>query len=77
MWNLTRALRLRFSAVRLNYLHFDNGQNNNLVVCHGLMGSHKNFRNICRNPLIASHANCYLVDARNHGDSPHTDSHTV
>lgn len=74
---LRGSLRRTFSAIKPNYLHFDNKQPNNLVVCHGLMGSHKNFRNICRNPLVTCHANCYLLDARNHGDSPHTPTHSV
>lgn len=67
-----RCTRRGFAAIKPYFLRFDNNKPNNLVVCHGLMGSHKNFRNICRNPLVTNHVNCYLLDARNHGDSPHT-----
>jgi pimeloyl-ACP methyl ester carboxylesterase len=66
MWN-SWACKFRISAVKLHYLQFDNKKPNNLIVCHGLMGSHRNFRNLCKHPKIASHANCYLVDMRNHG----------
>lgn len=75
MW--ARTGRVCFAAIKPNFLHMDNLKPNNLVVCHGLMGSHRNFRNICRNPLVTSHANCYLLDARNHGESPHTTTHFV
>ncbi len=45
-----------------------------LLVAHGLFGSGRNWGVICkrlsdRGPVVA-------VDMRNHGDSPHTDSHT-
>jgi pimeloyl-ACP methyl ester carboxylesterase len=53
------------------------GRKRNLLVHHGLMGSGKNFRTICRSPAIANRCNSHLIDARNHGASPHTPSHTI
>ncbi|KAL4453131.1 hypothetical protein ABPG74_015362 [Tetrahymena malaccensis] len=47
---------------------------NNLVVLHGLFGSHTNFRSVTMNPLISNQVNTYLLDLRNHGLSEHTDS---
>ncbi|CAK87697.1 unnamed protein product (macronuclear) [Paramecium tetraurelia] len=45
----------------------------NLVVLHGLLGSKTNFKNIVNNVHISKHlASAYLLDVRNHGDSPQT-----
>jgi abhydrolase domain-containing protein 11 len=41
------------------------------------MGSSRNFRTIVKQPTVASRFNTYLIDARNHGDSPHTKTHTI
>jgi pimeloyl-ACP methyl ester carboxylesterase len=41
----------------------------NLIVLHGLLGSSKNFRSLMKRPQVLDHANVYLVDLRNHGDS--------
>lgn len=69
---ISRKIQRSFSSVKLNYIQYDNNKKHNLIIHHGLMGSHKNFRNIAKNPSISSYANCFLLDARNHGDSPHT-----
>ncbi|CAD8187057.1 unnamed protein product [Paramecium octaurelia] len=45
----------------------------NLVVLHGLMGSKTNFKNLVNSTQISKHLkSAYLLDARNHGDSPQT-----
>ncbi|CAD8191988.1 unnamed protein product [Paramecium octaurelia] len=45
----------------------------NLVVLHGLLGSKTNFKNIVNNVHISKHlSSAYLLDVRNHGDSPQT-----
>jgi len=43
-----------------------------MLVLHGLLGSHQNFRNIVKNEAIANFVNPFLLDARNHGDSEHS-----
>ena len=47
-----------------------------MVVLHGLLGSHKNFRSLMKNKELNSLVNVHLIDNRNHGDSPHTPDHT-
>lgn len=47
-----------------------------LIILHGLFGSHKNWLTVA-NALQPFAGNIYLPDARNHGDSPHYDSHTL
>ncbi|PZC81878.1 hypothetical protein B5X24_HaOG211891 [Helicoverpa armigera] len=46
-----------------------------IIVLHGFLGSMRNWQSMCNR--ITSHTNrsVIAVDARNHGDSPHADSH--
>ena len=46
-----------------------------LVILHGLFGSSRNWVGVGRR--LRSHAHVYAVDQRNHGDSPHTATHTL
>lgn len=43
-----------------------------LVVLHGLFGSHSNWRGLGRK--LSGQCEVHLLDLRNHGDSPHSDS---
>lgn len=52
-----------------------NSKNKNIVVLHGLFGSSKNWLSIGKN--LSENYNVYLLDLRNHGESPHTESHTI
>lgn len=45
-----------------------------LIIVHGLYGSSDNWMTQAR--TLAENFEVYLVDQRNHGQSPHTDSHT-
>ncbi|XP_028036592.1 protein ABHD11-like [Bombyx mandarina] len=47
-----------------------------ILVIHGLMGSKKNFESIAKNIAATTKNTAITVDLRNHGDSPHTSSHT-
>ncbi|GMQ28792.1 alpha/beta fold hydrolase [Algoriphagus confluentis] len=47
------------------------GSGKPLVILHGLFGSLDNWFSIARE--LEKHYTLYLVDQRNHGDSPHTD----
>lgn len=49
-----------------------------LIVMHGLLGSKANWHNVCKN--LNKNTNpprkIVAVDARNHGDSPHSENHS-
>lgn len=45
-----------------------------LLICHGLLGNRLNFRSLSKRPEMSGVADVYLVDLRNHGQSPHVDS---
>uniref|UniRef100_A0A2A4JMA9 sn-1-specific diacylglycerol lipase ABHD11 n=1 Tax=Heliothis virescens TaxID=7102 RepID=A0A2A4JMA9_HELVI len=47
-----------------------------ILVLHGFLGCMRNWQSMCKR--ITGHTNrtVIAVDARNHGDSPHTDSHS-
>ena len=44
-----------------------------LVILHGLFGSHKNWATVAQSLTDLAHV--YALDLRNHGQSPHDDSH--
>ncbi|XP_034490413.1 protein ABHD11 [Drosophila innubila] len=46
-----------------------------LITAHGLFGSKQNWRSVSRAIAKETHRRIYTVDLRNHGDSPHTDTH--
>lgn len=46
-----------------------------VIILHGLFGSSRNWTSIAR--AIAKYTDVYSLDQRNHGDSPHADSHTL
>ena len=60
------------SALPLNVQRL--GEGPPLLITHGLFGSGTNWRTLARS--LASRWDVLLVDARNHGRSPHTDSMT-
>ena len=41
------------------------------------MGNAKNFRSISKSPQISDLCNSELPDCRNHGNSPHTETHSM
>merc|ERR1719300_398541 len=41
-----------------------------IVMLHGFYGDRSNFQEIAKSPLISSDRTCYVLDLRNHGDSP-------
>lgn len=59
--------------IQLNYKKY--GQGDPLIVLHGLFGSLDNWVTLGRK--WAENFTVYLVDLRNHGKSPHTDTHTI
>lgn len=59
--------------IKLNYKKL--GQGDPLIVLHGLFGSLDNWVTLGRQ--WAEDFTVYLVDMRNHGKSPHTESHSI
>lgn len=51
------------------------GQGPALVILHGFLGSSDNWVSLARN-YFAPYFTVYLVDARNHGESPHDSEHS-
>ncbi len=55
-------------------LHYQEmGEGKPLIILHGLFGSSDNWMTIGRK--LSENFKVYLVDQRNHGDSPHSDTH--
>lgn len=68
-----RAIALFFLCyLRDMKLHFrKSGQGKPLIILHGLFGSSDNWFSLAK--VFAEHFTVYLVDQRNHGQSPHAD----
>lgn len=58
--------------MKLNFKEY--GEGRPLVILHGLFGSLDNWYSLSK--AFADNHHVYLVDQRNHGQSPHCDSHT-
>jgi len=54
--------------------HRQLGEGSPLIILHGLYGSSDNWLNIAK--ILADRHTVYLLDQRNHGRSPHSDTHT-
>jgi esterase len=60
--------------LRLNYREFG-GAGPPIVILHGLFASSKNWISVGK--ALSAQGRTYALDLRNHGDSPHSDSHTL
>jgi pimeloyl-ACP methyl ester carboxylesterase len=58
--------------MKLNYKKYGEGENT-LIILHGLFGSLDNWQSLGKK--FGEHFTTYIVDQRNHGKSPHLDSH--
>lgn len=58
--------------MKLNFKEY--GEGKPLVILHGLFGSLDNWFSLAK--AFADKHHVYLVDQRNHGQSPHSDTHT-
>jgi pimeloyl-ACP methyl ester carboxylesterase len=58
--------------MNLNFKEY--GEGKPLVILHGLFGSLDNWFSLTK--AFADNRHVYLIDQRNHGQSPHTESHT-
>lgn len=59
-------------AVELAFEQFGEKQNPPLIILHGFFASARNWRQIAEK--LATHFCVYVLDARNHGASPHCDT---
>ncbi|MEZ4960220.1 MAG: alpha/beta fold hydrolase [Saprospiraceae bacterium] len=57
--------------MELNYKTF--GQGDPVIILHGLFGTLDNWQTIARK--LAEHYSVYILDQRNHGRSPHSETH--
>ncbi|RUT73206.1 alpha/beta fold hydrolase [Ancylomarina longa] len=58
--------------MKLNYRKL--GEGHPLIIVHGLYGSSDNWLSVAKE--LAPHFEIFLIDQRNHGNSPHSNSHT-
>ena len=61
--------------MKLHFTKIPGPEKYNFLILHGLFGSGKNWTTVGN--ALKSYGNVWLIDARNHGDSPHTDTHTL
>ena len=61
--------------MRLAYSHFGEGNESNVVILHGLLGSKRNWFGIGKS-LADLGFHVWLIDLRNHGESEWSDKHT-
>lgn len=66
-----RAVKNIKYGISLSYIKNNFNRKRDMIIHHGLMGSSKNFKTISKNQQISDIVNSYLIDCRNHGDSPH------
>lgn len=59
--------------MKLNFKKFGEGEKN-LIIIHGLLGTLDNWQYHAK--LLSQQCTVYCIDVRNHGKSPHADSHT-
>lgn len=62
---------LPLASVRVNGSHSSRPP---VLFLHGLFGSKNNWRSVARQVSATTGRNCFCVDLRNHGDSPHSDA---
>jgi pimeloyl-ACP methyl ester carboxylesterase len=60
--------------MKLNYREFG-GEGTPIVILHGLFASSKNW--VSAGKALSSQGRPFALDLRNHGDSPHSESHTL
>ncbi len=61
--------------MKLHYLNFSNDKKQSILILHGLFGSSKNWISIAKK--LQLYLNVYALDLRNHGDSPHSNDHSL
>lgn len=71
---MIHASSLQREAVKLSYnVYHGNPTDRPVIILHGLLGSGKNFDGIAKQLVRLTGRKVVTVDARNHGDSEHSD----
>uniref|UniRef100_A0A1B0ASW5 sn-1-specific diacylglycerol lipase ABHD11 n=1 Tax=Glossina palpalis gambiensis TaxID=67801 RepID=A0A1B0ASW5_9MUSC len=77
--NHVAAYCSNIQAIDMSYDVFETKNSDNnlspLIIMHGLFGSKQNWRGVGRALASKMNRKVITVDARNHGNSPHTDDH--
>ena len=68
-------LQERNEDVRLSHMVVNDHVEKPMIVLHGLLGSKRNWRGLCRLDGIRDTRRCYLVEMRNHSTSDHHKEH--
>jgi esterase len=58
----------------MKLFHRKLGQGPTIIIIHGLYGASDNWMSVARE--LSNSYEVYMVDQRNHGKSPHNESHT-
>lgn len=79
--SLTRNVNERGEAINMAYATYESTTtitSSPLLIMHGLFGSKTNWNSLSKalQQKTEPQRKIIAVDARNHGESPHTDSHT-
>ncbi|KAH9629128.1 hypothetical protein HF086_008577 [Spodoptera exigua] len=78
-YSLKQIIRTRASVVDLAHKIHGPGltpDSEPILVLHGLLGSSRNWQSMCKKITEYTNKPVVAVDARNHGDSPHSDAHS-
>lgn len=65
------GIEIRFVSWRMNLFYRQTGNGKPLIILHGLFGSSDNWYSLAKE--FSRSFSVFLVDQRNHGQSPHTD----
>ncbi|XP_050434555.1 protein ABHD11-like [Adelges cooleyi] len=75
-----RQMSMKSKPVKMSYTSYesasDSNQDSPLIIMHGLFGSKSNWNSLAKALHNLTSRKVITVDARNHGDSPHSDEHT-
>ena len=75
-WGITKNQLMSLSSVSLAYDDYNSKTTSSaspILLSHGMLGSRSNWTSIAKQIHKTTGRRVVAVDARNHGDSPHTD----
>ncbi|XP_050544903.1 protein ABHD11-like [Daktulosphaira vitifoliae] len=75
-----KKISTRIEPVKMSFTSYesasDSNQDSPLIIMHGLFGSKSNWNSLSKSLHNLTNRKVISVDARNHGDSPHSEKHT-
>ena len=66
MWAKKIRYLISLNAIKLSNLECKKSKA--LIIHHGMLGSAKNLRPLCKNSKLLNYVDVLLIDARNHGN---------